>query len=656
MTTHMIQRMVQHLEKHKSQDVAVVLSALCHALAMTLYADRSNLERSAHNVARSALGRAIISITIGSVRALQHLGGSLSSSLIRRAVWSAVVSLDMVVNHTCIKITASGDGWNHALHWLLQDAAHLDMEHEEELISVCETASHALRLSKEEDACIASLVEKDSPTASPAAAKRRRHKEQPQSLLSTQFQALLDMETVIDGRVSIRRWASMTFVWFCQGQERILEIVNAMLSNEKYWTSVLDCPAVIEPKASPETPSKKRSPRKKSLEQHKTSPPVHIPGSVAVVALAARLLNIASESGNNCGARAPTGGMDTYAALVLGLTGKGRSRSAMESFPSWTRADVRNLSSVVIYKLIQVHVSCLQTNCTSHEALGWVLVNDESEGFAAAVPNTVSRPLVARFFPSAHTTLHSLCHMAASIPASTSSDSANRLGAIAAAFVLASGVQDDRHIVDAKLYGFAVGHLSSSLRAVVGDDEQASSDGAVSMEIDEQGSQEDRHARLVEERSLDEPVPIPSLSPSPSEKAPGNKKKKMSKNTEDTSACTFGGVFPQQSANETQNISDEEFLSLLIRGIVMSRNDAQPAAAMLSKLIEIVRCCYSLQEPQFESIIVETQEAEASKHSGKKRATSSKTSQGKKKRKKLSDGESAVAEDADTIVYGIRPK
>lgn len=376
LTTHMIQRMVQHFEKHKSQDVAVVLSALCHALAMTLYADRSNLERSAHNVARSALGRAIISITIGSVRALQHLGGSLSSSLIRRAVWSAVVSLDMVVNHTCIKITASGDGWNHALHWLLQDAAHLDVEHEEELISVCETASHALRLSKEEDACIASLVEKDSPTASTAAAKRRRHKEQPQSLLSTQFQALLDMETVIDGRVSIRRWASMTFVWFCQGQERILEIVNVMLSNEKYWTSVLDCPAVIEPKASPETPSKKRSPRKKSLEQHKTSPPVHIPGSVAVVALAARLLNIASESGNNCGARAPTGGMDTYAALVLGLTGKGRSRSAMESLPSWTRADVRNLASVVIYKLIQVHVSCLQTNCTSHEALGWVLVND----------------------------------------------------------------------------------------------------------------------------------------------------------------------------------------------------------------------------------------------------------------------------------------
>jgi hypothetical protein len=243
--------------------------------------------------------------------------------------------------------------------------------------------------------------------------------------------------------------------------------------------------------------------------------------------------------------------------------------------------------------------------------------------------------------------------MAASIPASRMGDSTNRLGAITAAFVLASGVQGETHIVDAKLYGFAIGQLSSSLRAIVGDDEQASSGGAESMEIDEQESQEDRHARLVEERSLDKPVPIPSLSPAPSEKP--SRKKKKSKSTQEASACTFGGVFPQESGNEPQNMSDEEFLSLLIRGVV-SRNDAVPASAMFSELIEIVRCCYSLQEPQFEAIVVEAPEAEASKHSGKKRAASSNASRGNKKRKKLSDGESATAEDADTTMYGIAPK
>jgi hypothetical protein len=650
LTTHIIQRMVQHVEKQTCQQVAVVLSALCHALAKALYADKSNLERSAHNVARTALGRAIISVTIGSVVALKHLGGSISSPIIRRAVWSATVSLDMVVNHASIKITASGDGWNHALFWLLEDASHLDMQHEEELVAMCESASRVLRLSKEEEASIASLSEKDAQTAaSPAATgKRRRHRGESQSILSTQFQSLIDMDTVIDGRVSIRRWASMTFVWFCQGQEGILEICNSMLSDTEYWTSVLDCPAVIGPKAAPEPATKKRSPRKKIPGETRTSPPVHIPGNVAMVALVARLLNIAAESGNNCGARAPTGGMDTYAALVLGLTsGKGRSRSAAESLPSWKRADSRNLASVVIYKLLQAHDSCLRTNCTSshEEALDWVLVNDESEGFAAAVPNTVSRPLVARFYPSVHRTLNSVIYMASSIPAFSTSDSTKRLGAIAAAFVLATGAYGEEHIVDAKLYGFAIGQLSSSLGAMVGQDEQPG--GAAPMEIDEQGSQEERHARLVEERCLDQPVPVPSLLPPVPEKATRKKKNtKKSESTQDASACTFGGIFPLKGGNEPQNLSDEDFVSLLIRGVV-SRSDDVPAAAMFSVLIEIVRCCYNLQEPRFEAIVAETVEVEDSERSEKKRAASFKAIQGKKKRKKLASGESAVSDNAD---------
>ena len=350
LTTHVITRIVQYLEKQNGdKNVAIVLSALCHALASALYSDKSKLERSAHNVGtdlakavRSALGRAIMSVTIGSTCALQNLSEGTSSfepTLIRRAVWSAANALDMAVNHSTIKVNASSDGWHHAKHWLLQDASHLDMEHEERLTAVCENASRSLQLTKDEQDCIASLLENDS-SPTPSSGKRRRssRKDETPSPIATHFQSLMEtqLSTLIDGRVSIRRWASMTFVWFCQGQQRILEFVDSVISDVKYWNSILDCPAVIGPKdppsnLSPAGKSKKSS--RKIAEPPKTTPPVHIPGNVSAVALASRLINTLSETGSNCGTRAPAGGMDKYATNILGLTstGKGRGRDTAES-------------------------------------------------------------------------------------------------------------------------------------------------------------------------------------------------------------------------------------------------------------------------------------------------------------------------------------
>jgi hypothetical protein len=239
--------------------------------------------------------------------------------------------------------------------------------------------------------------------------------------------------------------------------------------------------------------------------------------------------------------------------------------------------------------------------------------------------------------------------MAASIPAFSMCDPTKRLGAIAAAFVLATGGYDEEHIVDAKLYGFAIGQLSSILAAIVGHDEQAG--GAAPMDLEEQGSQEERHARFVEERGLDQPVPVPFVSPPAPEKAARKKKSaKKSESTKEASACTFGGIFPVEGVNEPQELSDEDFVSLLIRGIA-SRSDDLPAAATFSELIEIVRCCYNPQEPQFEDIVTETTEAKTSKRSSKKRATSSKASQGKKKQQKLASGQSAAAGGAAKTNY-----
>lgn len=660
LTTHFIQRMVNYLEKHAGhEDCAVILSATCHALATALYSDKNKLERSAQKTGnvRSALGRAIMSITIGSTSALQHIGqgsGTTEPSLIRRAVWAATTALDITVNHSPSKSTASSsDAWNHAEHWLLEDAAHLDMKHEEELAAVCEAACKALNITKDEHACIDALVENDSAQSQPTGKRRRgSRKDDSPPAIAHHFQSLMktQLSTHIDGRVSIRRWASMTFVWFCRGQENMLEFVDGVLSDGRYWNVVLDCPAVVGPKDPP--PKKKsgkgkKGSRKRPVEEpSKVTPPVYIPGNVSAVALASRLISILSETGASCGVRAPTGGLDTFAENMYGLTGpgKGRGRGGAESAPSWARPDVRNLSSVVIYKLIQSHTACLQKNCTSPDSFECVLVNDETDGFGSPVPIGATRPLQARFYPCVHKSLNSLCFAAASSGPAESTNvnsSSKRLLGITSAFILASREQC-RSIVDAKLYGLAVGQVVEYLRSIVGEDNRGSTSSA--MEVDSIEGQEDLYERINTEYSLDQPLPVPALSAS---QAKTSRKKKKSTNTQVSPACTFGGMFPQQAsdpAGEAETVFDEDLLFFIVRAMRSTSDEEPPTVAIFTELIEIVRCCYDLTEPAFEApATVDVKSGDSSKRKGKKRASSSKATQGKRKRKKVSVDSSEVA-------------
>lgn len=656
--------MVQYLEKNQGEeDVAVILAALCHALATIVYSDKTKMDRCAQKTGavRSALGQCIMSITLGSTRALQNLGlgpGDVEPALIRRAVWAATTALEMTVNHAPVKVTATSDGWNHAQHWLLQDAANLDVEHEEELSSLCEAVSRSLKISKEENSCIAALLETDA-APSPSGKRRRGARggkeDTSSSPLVAHFQSLMKHQLAIhiDGRVSSRRWSSMTFVWFCQGQQRILEFVDSLLSDDKFWNTVLDCPAVIGPKDPPAAKSSpsKRSTRKKAVEPPKTTPPVHIPGNVSAVALASRLMTILSEAGTTCGSRAPSGGMDTYAAIILGLIGKGRGRASTDAVPSsWTRPDVRDLASVVIYKLVKSHTSCLRNNCTSPEEFGCVLVNDDTEGFGAAVPFGTIRPLRARFYPTVHKSLNSFCYAAASSGPDPSriGDSNKRLLAITSAFILASAEQV-RNIVDAKLYGLAIGELTECLRNIVSDDDRASTQRA--MEV-ENGGKDARQERLNKKYGLDNPLPVPTLSPASPAK-PSRKKKKKTPDNAGVQTCTFGGMFPQQTSagQEQQRMTDEELLSLLICAVRSTSDESPPPAAMFTELIKIVRCCYDLKEPAFEVTTGDSSEAGNSKRKGRKRTASSKMSQGKKKRKK---GSSGAAEDTDDDAISTR--
>ena len=123
---------------------------------------------------------------------------------------------------------------------------------------------------------------------------------------------------------------------------------------------------------------------------------VTVPGNVALVAFASRLVDLANEIGLTCGAKAPVGGMEAYARGILeGMSGNGKTNkegsrskqkkkksskkasSSANTFPSdsirlpgggpsfddsWIRPDLRHEASALIRRILSVHSRCLREN------------------------------------------------------------------------------------------------------------------------------------------------------------------------------------------------------------------------------------------------------------------------------------------------------
>ena len=123
---------------------------------------------------------------------------------------------------------------------------------------------------------------------------------------------------------------------------------------------------------------------------------VTVPGNVALVAFASRLVDLANEIGLTCGAKAPVGGMEAYALGILeGMSGNGKTNkegsrskqkkkksskkasSSANTFPSdsirlpgggpsfddsWIRPDLRHEASALIRRILSVHSRCLREN------------------------------------------------------------------------------------------------------------------------------------------------------------------------------------------------------------------------------------------------------------------------------------------------------
>lgn len=382
---------------------------------------------------------------------------------------------------------------------------------------------------------------------------------------SAAFKALLlgpphTNATVFDGRISVRRWASMALVWFGGGQKRLMQLASEILATRAdtdddadcglFWTSVMgigghNCKIVESDDPTSSLGYKKRKrPRsfcevdrehkcaasgsketmgareqmKRSLlfsekntrstrattkvcageankdegDATKRSSP---PSNVALVAYAVRLINLTNEIGNNCGVKAPSGGMESYACDILGfaetkqggrektkvsrqkkiISGRKQLSNSQEEKTVWTsrvpggglsgggewvRADIRDEAVELLGNLMTAHGRCLAENFSSRivestdEVCRHVLVNSDIESTVQDSSYHGDGVLLHPYIPRAVDTLTRCAASAialttkASSPGNLSSaslrpdssiDCMNKLTAIASALAIGGG-------------------------------------------------------------------------------------------------------------------------------------------------------------------------------------------------------------------------
>ena len=322
LSTHVINRLMESSSlssSSSSRSTRVVLSAFCDGVTKVLLSDKTKLERASHSAAsRSILARAMLTTTVASLFCLEHHDhddDDEKDEASTKSLIAAVTSLDRIV-HTK---SSSGlfeldDGWNlDELEVHCRDIASVE---DEEACIAC------LFKAAEESASSKAAGASSSPPSSKRTARTRRGGSKAASptkqafvVDTTSLHASLEKlfqnsNQRIDGRVAVKRWGSMALVWFCQGQLQLLQTAHHLLESSAFDVS-----------------------RKARLMN--------------------KLVDVASEAGNNCGLRAPTGGMDQYLRSITS-EGKGTKRTKL------VRVDIRDWATIVIYDLVQMHRKCLQ--------------------------------------------------------------------------------------------------------------------------------------------------------------------------------------------------------------------------------------------------------------------------------------------------------
>ena len=402
----------------------------------------------------------------------------------------------------------------------------------------------------------------------------------------TAFEKLLaseDFGNRIDGRVAIKRWASIAVVWSQQGEGQLI-----LLRGIHQIATEVDVMA----------------PKQKSR-------------------LMSTLICIISEAGIQCGVRPSTGGIDQYLKSITASSSSlspsttprdeetggssGTTTNSNKKNKILRRADIRNWTTVVIYDYLQNHKECIQQtvdensedckqqNASIHDNINSNNKDDAQAGFS--VPNFADL-------------ITNLCRSASSssIPNSSYTQQSywnKALLSIAAAFCLELVVDNPELPLDCKLISFALSHLVDCIRradpqSTLGSTSSADSSftgggtalGGMFSVSDQQ--QRDFESKYLLCQQLPKPI-VPSMTPSKRSSDDGDGKQDEMDYV--SNECNFAGLL------EDDSFTDEHAVSLAIRAVQKSRADQNPAAGkLLTFLTDVVRRTYDTRKPKVEKI------------------------------------------------------
>ena len=435
------------------------------------------------------------------------------------------------------------------------------------------------------------------------------------------FEKLLsseDFSVRVDGRVAIKRWASIAIVWSQQGdgQTSILREIHEFSTGTEY-----DCVFTSFQKSR----------------------------------LISALISIVIETGTQCGVRPPTGGLENY---LVRITATSALKSPEESRPkrskksiggemnpldsakrykSLRRADIRDWTTVVIYDYLQNHKKCLLEGVES---------TPENESRKDSQASDDTRESKAYPFLNFSDAMNGLCRIAASSVHDSAYSEQNSwkktLLSIAAAFCFEMSVEPEVPL-DSKMITFALSQFVDSMRMM----DPHSSIGITSSSrvpvtntspfVSEKQMQ-DFESRHMLRLGLPMPlVPTTSFVSSDTEFA-------------STKTCDFAGI-----VLDGDSFSDEHAIALAIRAVQASADrDSSPATAkLLTFLIDVVKRAYDTRAPKI-SDNSQQQEADVAKSNGKRKRKSPKggsTNRRGGRRRKADSGKAKEVSDEDTLVW-----
>mmetsp|Transcript_28026 Transcript_28026/g.42742 ORF Transcript_28026/g.42742 Transcript_28026/m.42742 type:complete len:4540 (+) Transcript_28026:153-13772(+) len=567
LATHIMNRIISALENTKTQasrkssalpqQMALLLADLTHSVVSTLLVDRSKFEKTMASK-RSILGRTMVTVTMASVVALQNLVQAQTKS--SKSLWQCLTALEMALSQAPIKLTPTLDSWHSVMIALTESKSSNVLTFTE-----YENVEKGLKIDANEKACLTALQALTTTVSTPA--KRRRLKKSDKAgtsvvTIAKAFEPILTNAVTMDGRISMRRWTAMTFVWLLQGHHRGLEIIHKIMLDEDHWSRVLDCPAASkEPSTVASISPPKKQPKTKSgkgaKQDTEAASLVAVPGRVALCTFVARIMDSFVDSSVNCSTRAPSGCLDTYFNSIIGGGNKKKS--------NLTKHDVRDLTIVTIYQLIQLHALCLGDNCPPEKS-GMLILNDDTHGPSSCVPGIGVKPVgVARFYPYVHKSVDGLCRtIGSSIPnqhGANASKSTRKLLMLASCYVFASF---DKNVMDAKLCNFAVGQLNNCLNNLLKE------------ENNNAGDEDSIIQNFQGLKSLSPPVlPISST-------------KRNKKGQDDM--CTYGGILATTKDTDS-TIVEALFLPLFFRAIQQGVESFSPSN-LISMLLDVLESCY----------------------------------------------------------------